>query len=237
MGAKKGNEWTFDTVATRYEKMRPGYVEDLYQKIFDYCPLDEKSELIEVGIGGGQATLPFLSKGCSVTAIEYGKNLADICKEKFKEYDGFHVIVSKFEDVDLEENNYDLIYAASAFHWVPEEIGYTKVYKSLKPGGVFTRFANHPFRCKNEPELNDAIDACYEKYYFKYYKKSAEKIKEYTEENARRRAFIAEKYGFEDIEYRLFYRVREFTAEEYSELLGTYSDHVAMEGICSKPLF
>lgn len=33
-------------------------------------------------------------------------------------------------------NAYDLIYSASAFHWIPEEIGYTKVYKALKPGGV-----------------------------------------------------------------------------------------------------
>lgn len=30
---------------------------------------------------------------------------------------------------------------ASAFHWVPEEIGYSKVYAMLKPGGAFARFA------------------------------------------------------------------------------------------------
>ena len=40
--------------------------------------IDNRSELIEVGIGGGQATLPFLKKNCRVTAIEYGKNLADV---------------------------------------------------------------------------------------------------------------------------------------------------------------
>ena len=104
-----------------------------------------------------------------ITAIEYGNNLADICREKFKDYNGFEVITSKFEDVELEDNAYDLIYSASAFHWIPEEIGYTKVFKALKPGGVFARFANHPFRCKNEPELASAIDASYKKYYYKFY--------------------------------------------------------------------
>lgn len=27
----KGLEWTFDTVASTYEKLRPGYVAELYQ--------------------------------------------------------------------------------------------------------------------------------------------------------------------------------------------------------------
>lgn len=35
MQIKDGLEWTFDTVAAAYEKLRPGYVEELYQTIFD----------------------------------------------------------------------------------------------------------------------------------------------------------------------------------------------------------
>ena len=40
---------------------------------------------------------------------------------------------------------------------------------------------------------------------------------------------IAEKYGFADIRYALFYRERVFTAKEYIALLGTYSDHIAID--------
>lgn len=224
-----GLEWTFDTAATTYEKLRPGYVQDLYTSIVDYCNIDEKSSLIEIGIGGGQATLPFLQKGCTITAIEYGEKLSTICREKFKDYPKFNVITAKFEDADLEENGYDLIYSASAFHWIPEEIGYTKVYKSLKKGGVFARFANHPYRCKKELELGNAIDKIYEKYYYTFYNKEAAVPGEYTKEYAKQRAEIALKYGFEDIEYKLFYRIREFSAKEYVELLGTYSDHIAID--------
>ncbi len=229
MPTLEGLGWTFDTAATKYEKMRPGYVNDLYQTIFDYCKIDENSNLIEVGIGGGQATLPFLQKGCAVTAIEYGENLSAVCREKFKDYPKFKVITSKFEDADVDENKYDLIYSASAFHWIPEEIGYTKVFNTLKKGGVFARFANHPFRCKNEPELARAIDAAYEKYYYPFYNKQPQVPTEYTEEDAKQRAEIALKYGFEDVEYRTFHRIREFNADEYVELLGTYSDHIAMD--------
>ena len=52
---------------------------------------------------------------------------------------------------------------------------------------------------------------------------------EYSEENAKERANIAKKYGFTDISYKLYHRTRTFTAEEYTLLLGTYSDHIAIE--------
>lgn len=65
MAVMKGLEWTFDTVASTYEKFRPGYVQELYQAIFDYIPIDQASKVIEVGIGGGQATPPFYRRDVS----------------------------------------------------------------------------------------------------------------------------------------------------------------------------
>lgn len=50
------------------------------------------------------------------------------------------------------------MYSATAFHWIPEEIGYSKVFSILKSGGVFARFANHPFKDKENPELSHEID-------------------------------------------------------------------------------
>ena len=40
---------------------------------------------------------------------------------------------------------------------------------------------------------------------------------------------IASKYGFMDIRCALFYRIRAFTAKEYTALLATYSDNIALE--------
>ena len=61
--------------------------------------------------------------------------------------------------------------------------------------------------------------------------------KEYSEGQAVQRAKIAEKYGFVDIKYALFHRTRTFTAKEYSTLLGTYSDHIAIEESIRKEFF
>ena len=220
--------WTFDTVADTYEKLRPGYVDELYQTIFAYKPLNHLSRVVEISIGGGQATLPFLKTGCNLTAIDYGENFCKICREKFKEFTNFSAVSGKFEDIDFN-GEYDLIYSASAFHWIPEEIGYKKVYDMLKNGGVFARFANHPYRDKGKPALSEEMDEIYAEYYYKYHNKEPKPLIEYTEQQAYDRALIAEKYGFTDIQHKLFYRTRTFSAKEYIMLLGTYSDHIAIE--------
>ena len=232
-----GLGWTFDTVASTYAKLRPGYVDALYQDVFAYCPLDESGTAVEVGIGGGQATRPILETSCTVTAVEPGAHFCALCREKFAAYPKFNVVTGKFEDVAFPSASCDLVYSASAFHWVPEEIGYRKVFDMLKSGGVFARFANHPWRDKGNPALAAALDAAYAQYYHTYYRSVPRLEDEYTEAQAARRADIAAKYGFTDIQCRLYRRTRVFSAEEYIQLLGTYSDHIALPENVRLPFF
>ena len=74
-------EWTFDTVASTYENFHSGYVGELYQTIFNCIPIDQARRVVEVGIGGGQATLPILQTGLELTAVEYGR-ISPRCAEK-----------------------------------------------------------------------------------------------------------------------------------------------------------
>lgn len=228
----KGLKWTFNTEAKKYEKMRPGYINELYEDIFNYISINKTSNVVEVGIGGGQATLPMLKTGCKLTAVEYGPNLAELCRQKFKEYSNFSVVTKKFEDFEYDNNTYDLIYSASAFHWIPEEIGYSKVFKMLKRGGVFARFANHPYKDKKREEIHKALQKIYN-----VYMPGSQGEGEYSEDDAKIRADIARKYGFVDISYQLYHRTRTFTAKEYILLLGTYSDHIAIEENTRKKFF
>ena len=112
---------------------------------------------------------------------------------------------------------------------MPEEIGYKKVFEMLKKGGAFARFANRPRNCKDAPELAAEIDALYQEHYNKQHNIKSGTKKWFTEEDAKAISLIPEKYGFTDIQCHLFYRERVFTAKEYTQLLGTYSDHIAIE--------
>ena len=229
MSVNNGLGWTFDTVASTYEKMRPGYPEALYHTLFRYCPLGPESRAVEVGTGGGQATGPVLDTGCSLIAVEPGEKFSGLLREKFKDHAGFSVLNGRFEEIDLPENSFDLIFSASAFHWVPEQIGYEKACSLLKPGGAFARFANHPYRDKGNPALSEEIDRLYAEYYYPFHNRTPEKPREYEEQQAAELAKLAENYGFTDICHAMFYRTRTFTAPEYAALLGTYSDHIALE--------
>ncbi len=224
MSVVKGNEWTFNQVAEMYDKWRPAYVPELYEDIFAYKSIDKASHVLEIGIGTGQATLPFLNTGCHLTAVELGDRLAKIAGEKFHEYPEFKIAVMPFQDYRCADNTFDLIYSASAFHWIPEQIGYGKVYKMLKPGGVFARFACHPwFDTNGQEELAAAIYRVYRKFV-----PEAKASSEYGEEDARRRADIAAKYGFADIQYKLYYRTQVYPSEEYIKRISIENDKIAL---------
>lgn len=215
---------TFNTVSEEYDTWRPDYVEELYNDLFSYKTINKDKKVLEIGIGTGQATEPFLKSGCRLTAVELGRNLTDFSKKKFGEYDNFEIINSSFEDIDLRENSFDMIYSATAFHWIPEEIGYTKVFNLLKNGGVFVRFANRPYKDKENEELDKSIRKVYSKYMT-----GSVMRPEFDEEQCKRIANIASKYGFEDITHKVYKRTRTFTPEGYTSLLGTYSDVISLE--------
>lgn len=101
MGVVKGNEGTFDTNAQGYAKMRPGYPDALYEAIFRILPLGKDSNTLEIGIGGGQATLPILKTGCRVTACDIGENFVRFANEKFSEHP-FTAVKCGFEEFEAE---------------------------------------------------------------------------------------------------------------------------------------
>jgi ubiquinone/menaquinone biosynthesis C-methylase UbiE len=232
MAILKGLETTFNNVYAEYDRWRPTYVSELYEDIMEYKEINPSSKVLEVGIGTGQATLPILEKGCSLTAIELGDKLAEYTKQKFSNYNNLSIENIAFQDYQCPPNSYDMIYSASAFHWIPEELGYKKVYEMLRSGGIFARFANHPYKDKGKEAMHIDMQEVYSEYM-----PAATLSPEYSEKQCKERADISKKYGFVDVEYKLYHRTRTFTSQEYIYLLGTYSDHIAIEETKRKVFF
>ena len=214
---------TFNEDVLNYDKMRPTYVKNLYDDVIRFAELDGNKKALEIGIGTGQATQPFLNTGCILTAIELGEDMAAFTKEKFLQFDNFSVVNSDFETVVLNNNNYDLIYSATAFHWIPEKLGYTKVFNLLKSGGAIALFWNHPYR--EEDEFESAI----QKVYDKYQTLVQSPVHRFSEEKCFMITETIKKYGFIDIEYKLYHQTRILNTSQYMALLNTYSDHRARQ--------
>ena len=51
---------------------------------------------------------------------------------KFNSYDNFQIVNADFETYDFGHRNFDLVYSAATIQWIPEEIGFPKVYNLLK---------------------------------------------------------------------------------------------------------
>lgn len=218
----EGLKSTFNKVVELYDTYRPSYVDELYKDILDYKPLDNTCKTVEVGIGTGKATKHFLDTETKLIGIELGDELATFVSKKYSDYSNFQVTNASFEDFECKDNSIDLIYAATAFHWIDEEKGYSKVNKLLKNGGAFARFANRPYTRRDNLSY-DAIQEIFAKYM------PASKARdEFNEEMCIELANIPLKYGFKDIEYRLYKRVRILTSDEYASLIGTYSGIIAM---------
>ena len=218
---------TFNEISAEYDRLRPGYADALFSDVIQFSGLGPAEKALEIGIGTGQATTPFLKTGCELTAIEIGDNLARRSREKFAGYERFKVLNQDFESVSLDENSYSLIYSASAFHWIPPEIGMPKVLRLLKAGGAFAWFSMRP--APEREDIHDELQKVYEEYgrYF-----PGGRLEFDSGPAARKvlsdRVNIFRLYGFVDIKDKLYYGARTLSAGDYAALCGTYSDHRAI---------
>ena len=122
---------TFNEDAANYNAARPGYMPELIADVLAYRPVTAQSHVLEIGIGTGQATLPFLQTGARLTAVELGQELAEFSRRKFVAFPKFQVVCEDFMNWDLTPDSLDLIISATAFHWLPQEEALRKCLQAL----------------------------------------------------------------------------------------------------------
>ena len=225
-------EKTFDNAALEYDKSRPMYVKEIYEDIFDYKQVNQDSRVLEIGMGTGKAAQPILDTHCHFVGIEPGEDLAALAKERFQKYENFSLYSQTLQDYKGADNSFDLIYAATAFHWIPEEYGYRRVYNLLKAGGAFARFAYHAGFDKGRRALIDEIQELYRKYMHRESRPT-----EFSDADAKKLTDKALDYGFIDVKHTLYHTTKNFTADEYMSLLKTYPDHMKLESAARENLF
>jgi ubiquinone/menaquinone biosynthesis C-methylase UbiE len=238
MFSKNGDDnldlkFLFDEVVLNYEKRRPNYGTELFKDVIKYAEITMDRFLLEVGCGTGQATEPFLKTKCKVTAVELGENLASFTREKFKVYKNFNCVRSAFEDYECDDNKFDMLYSATAFHWIPDEIGYKKAYRIIKSGGTIALFWNRPSPNDKDNPVHQKIQSIYRELLPQWSNNvtQTQAKPKYSSINK------IEQYGFVNVEFKQYHNVRKMTGVEYVELLNTYSDHIALEKSIKSLLF
>lgn len=137
---------TFNTAAQLYQRARPEYPESLFDRVIAVTGLPAGSRLLEVGCATGKATLPLARRGYRITCVELGAELADAARHNLSAFPDVEVVTAAFEKWQPDNERYDLVFAATAWHWVDPVLKYGRAAAALKPRGYLAFWeAGHVF--------------------------------------------------------------------------------------------
>jgi SAM-dependent methyltransferase len=212
---------SFDDNAVLYERYRPGYPEELFDDLVKLSGIPEPGRILEVGPGTGQATLPLARRGFSVLGLEMGERMCRRCRRNLRGFAGVEIRHTRFEDWPLEPEAFDLVLAATAFHWVRPQAGFRRVAHALRPGGSVALVWN--FRQVSGTPFLDDLRGVYERLapHLARPRRPEERIE-------RQRKKIVGSGCFGPVTVTRYPWARDYGAEEYIGLLKTMSDHAIL---------
>lgn len=215
---------TFDEIAELYDRARPYYREELFDDLFRLTGIaPAAARILEVGTGTGRATEPLARRGCEVVGIELGANLARIASRNLAQFPRVTIINASFEDwVDPSARAFDIVFAATSWHWIDPALRYRKAAQALKPGGALAfTVGTHAFPHDVDPFFLE-IQAAYETVGMgwpgDWPPPPPDQIPDW-------RAEIEASGFFEDIRTARYLWTDEYDAESHVALMQTASDH------------
>jgi ubiquinone/menaquinone biosynthesis C-methylase UbiE len=218
---------TFDSVSELYKKARPNYPEELFDALVEWTQLSSGARLLEIGPGTGQATLSLAKRGYDITAIELSVEMANIARRELSDYKNVHVVTGSFEETEFAAGSFDLIYAASAFHWVPSNSKFTKPHALLKKN-------KHLAIIQTEHIIDDEYESFFydtqpiHETYSMYRPKTPSDPKTPIRRIEDIEAQEFDEHLFKVVLYKLFPVKIKYTAKAYADLVNTFSNTIAM---------
>jgi len=223
---------TFDAAADLYDAARPSYPDELFDDLVELSQLEPGARLLEIGCATGKATRPLLERGFAVVCVEMGAALAARAGRNLAGFP-FELHVAPFETWHADPGAFDLVYAATAWHWIDPALRYRKAHRLLRPGGHLAFWsARHAFPPGFDPffaEIQEVYDALGESRNDEWPPPPPEQMPDDAEE--------IPSGLFNDVQVRRYVWETQYTAAEYVALLSTFSGHIAMSAAKREHLY
>lgn len=216
---------TFDSAAELYERARPHYPQQLFADLAASAGLGARTRVLEIGPGTGQATRGLLQRGWSVVALEPGRELAAVARRVIAGRGDVDVIESPFERWDAGGREaFDLVFAATSWHWLDPQVAYRKTAELLRPGGHLAIVATEHVSPPDGDDFFRTVERAYEEVGMSDGKGGPKPPEQIPAPDAG----AMETSGFfaQPIVHRYVWS-QEYTAEQYLAVLSTYSNHIA----------
>lgn len=223
---REGLAATFDTVADTYHDVRPRYPERLFDDLVREADLSPNASLLEIGCGTGIATIPLAQRGFRILCLEPGPALATRASENLAGYPDVEVVPVSFEAWHTDRT-FDLVYAATSWHWLDPQVRYSKAASLLEPEGSLAFFtAGHAFPEDADPfffEIQPVYEALGEHDPSEAWPPpSPEELPDQAPE-------VVGSGFFEDVRVIRYVWEQRYTVDGYLALLNTFSGHIAMQ--------
>ncbi|MQA27925.1 MAG: methyltransferase domain-containing protein [Micromonosporaceae bacterium] len=216
---------TFDEAAERYHRARPSYPERLFDDVERLAGLSSGSSLLEIGCGTGKATLPLARRGHDIVALELGRRLAEQASRNLAGLPNVTVVHASFDDWEHERGGFDLVFAATAWHWLDPDGKHRRAWGLLRPGGHLAFWsAVHVFPDHGDPffrEIQPVYDAIGHGLPADATWPRPGELPETTTE-------IEASGLFDEVRVRHYDWEVRYDADSYIELLRTFSGHMVM---------
>ncbi|MCH8161024.1 MAG: class I SAM-dependent methyltransferase [Chloroflexi bacterium] len=217
----------FDNVPEIYDRIRPEYPPELFDELFAYLRRDDDLRAVEIGPGTGQATRPLLAHGIAVTAVEPGSQLAAFLKRKLgAEHPRLDVVVAKFEDAELEAGAFDLVLAATSFHWLDKETRFQTCHDLLRPGGTLAVIHTNQIESTADGGFFARVQPVYDRH-----QENDPRYAPPAEDDLRPPEYdgLVASGLFKDVTLHKYRWDQRYTSSEYGDLMRSYSGTQAME--------
>ena len=126
---------TFEEVPELYDRARPAYPDQIFDDIGTLGGLSAAARVLEIGCGTARATVPLAERGYRITCVELGPQLAAVARRKLAGFPRVEVVEADFETWQPDRAELDAIVAFTAFHWIAPDVRYRKTAALLRAGG------------------------------------------------------------------------------------------------------
>jgi SAM-dependent methyltransferase len=213
----------FDQDAELYDRVRPGYPADLFAQLAELADLGPHRRLLEIGAGTGKATVPLAGTGSRIVAVELGPSMAAVCGRNLAAFPNAQVVNAGFEDWPLPEEPFDVVLAATSWHWLDPILRVAKTVQALRPGGLLAVIETHHVAGGDEGFFAD-VQACYER----YDPTTQPGLRLPIAEEVPRHADTDGSGWFEPAAFHRYQWRETYSTSGYLDLLMSYSNHRAL---------
>jgi SAM-dependent methyltransferase len=215
----------FDLIPYSYDRYRPGYAPQAIEALVELSRAPGGADVLEIGAGTGKLTVPLAERGFAITAVEPGPRMAELLARRVARWPSVRIVRSTFEAAPIEARSFDLVVAATAFHWLDPDRRYDLAAGALRPSGALGLIRNDHVAAPSNAAYIEGVTPIYERH-------APELLEDLALPMEGDPPGFAEEMRasgrFQEIEQRQFAWDHPFTAASVVGMLGTHSEHRAL---------